>query len=77
MYPNPTKGDVTINLPADIGKSIRVALFDERGGECGNLKYSLNEEKLHLQIQNEPNGIYFIRVESKNFYQSYKLTLLK
>jgi hypothetical protein len=77
IYPNPTKGDVAINLPADFGAPSRVTLFDEHGGELGNLKYSFVGEKLLMQIPNRAAGIYFIRVEGKNVVEAYKFTIVK
>ena len=77
IYPNPTQGDVTINLSPDIGAPIRVMLYDEHGGELGEVKYSFDGEKLLMQIPNRAAGIYFLRVEGKNFAQAYKFTIVK
>src|SRR5258708_40354392 len=61
IYSNPTKGDITINLPQDIGTTVHVALFDEHGGELGVLQYTLYGTDLHAKVADRADGIYFIR----------------
>lgn len=68
LYPNPTKGNVTINLKDKIQKGI--------------LKNALGETievftKSKLDVSNYPNGIYFIEIETKNDLFAKKIILNK
>ncbi len=61
LYPNPTKGNVSINCDNTIK---RVELFDVQGRILQNKIESNNNTQ--LDISNKPNGLYFIRITTEN-----------
>ncbi len=67
VFPNPSNGDFTIQLKAN--SDIRI---------CNALGKSVFAEKMlvgnqHLNLQNEPNGIYFVKAMSDYNQQTFKL----
>lgn len=61
LYPNPTKGNVTINCDNTIK---HVELFDVQGRILQNKIETNNNTQ--LDISNKPNGLYFIRITTEN-----------
>ena len=61
LYPNPTKGNVTINCDNTIKK---IELFDVQG-RILQTKIE-NNNAAQLNISNKANGLYFIRITTEN-----------
>ncbi|MEZ0129387.1 T9SS type A sorting domain-containing protein, partial [Flavobacterium sp. LBUM151] len=61
LYPNPTKGNVTINCDNTIKK---IELFDVQG-RILQTKIE-NNNNAQLNISNKANGLYFIRITTEN-----------
>jgi hypothetical protein len=70
IYPNPTKGDFSIDLGQNI-QNIKITIMDVTGKTILSKAYK-NNHLLNLKIE-EPMGIYFLRVESKENTAVFKL----
>lgn len=73
IYPNPTKGNLSMTFPSELKSDFVLRVYDTTGKMLEKLlvkdnKYLLNTEKL-------PKGLYFISLNGKG--QSYKLKFIK
>ena len=79
IYPNPTKGVVTINFDKNtIYESISIKVFDIIGKliyENKNLEIINNS--LNINLENSNNGVYFITIQNKEIITSKKLIINK
>ena len=63
IYPNPTEtGRITIEMSS--GKIAEIKLVNIAGKEIISQKMESGISKYQLALENVPNGIYFIRVQS-------------
>lgn len=69
VYPNPSKGDLIIELNNGNSKSIEI--FDITGKII--ISESTTRDRLHLNLNNAPQGIYFVRVLSNNDVKVVKI----
>ena len=60
IYPNPTHGLFTISLDGQIEGVLHIMNFN------GNIVYTkeIKEKDIHVDIQGQPAGIYFIKIQS-------------
>jgi hypothetical protein len=63
MFPNPTKGNVSINLGA-IYPLTKVTITDINGKKINSNTYK-NTSELNFELD-QPNGIYFLVISSAN-----------
>jgi hypothetical protein len=74
VFPNPTTGVILINTGSK--KNLKASLFDT----AGNLKLipeiRTSEGAYHLSISHLPAGIYFLVLESKDFFYQIKVIKL-
>ena len=68
VFPNPTKTDVAIQSNQDIKGTIIVELTDLLGRTLGSSIYEGISVKsgIHQNVENLPNGLYFIKILSDN-----------
>jgi len=65
LYPNPTNGDLWIDLSAWAGQSIQIRLVNTQGALMQNIQLMAAEQSQPLELSGSlPNGIYFIEVTS-------------
>lgn len=65
VYPNPSTGSITIELPQKTDIKIKqVLVFDTSGKSIQSLK--ITEQQQLISIATLPKGIYYIRIESEN-----------
>ncbi|MFN8115224.1 MAG: M43 family zinc metalloprotease [Bacteroidia bacterium] len=79
MYPNPSSGDVIINVKAKANQKVSLNVFDVTG-RCLFVKDAalLDGEELHLKLNNEFNltsGLYFVNVRIGNKHFTKKLVI--
>lgn len=67
VYPNPAKDFVMIDLP-NPSSIINVKIIDSKGGLVSEIK-SIENNKLELNIEELPEGIYFVFVNQKDSTQ--------
>lgn len=67
IYPNPAKDKITISLDKKINfnQNKEIYAFDLLGKKT-KLKYTLLDNKIHINIEQLPNGIYLIKIDNSN-----------
>ncbi|MFC6999223.1 S8/S53 family peptidase [Rufibacter roseus] len=66
LYPNPTSGGVSITLPTALQKSpLTIQLVDSKGKTVHTTSFS-QAEVANLNTAHLPNGLYFVRISSKD-----------
>jgi aminopeptidase N len=67
VYPNPVKGDLTIDVSSfknDLGRSARIIVTDLSGRVILNEKLNVQDQRKLISTDGFSNGIYFITLES-------------
>ncbi|WP_170146763.1 T9SS type A sorting domain-containing protein [Maribacter vaceletii] len=63
-YPNPTQGNFQLSLPVHEGKVI-IELYDMNSQLISSKLYPIESGTVDLNIENNPDGIYFAKIKSK------------
>jgi phosphomevalonate kinase len=69
FYPNPAKGNITIEMKNYEGKS-EIQIIDIHGKIC--LKNHVSTEKTTLKISHLPAGVYLLKVLNENKTETVK-----
>jgi hypothetical protein len=64
LYPNPAKESVTIDLNKYTGITNRMSLFNAQGQKVSEVKTLGNEKTIQFPLENIPEGIYFVCLNS-------------
>lgn len=60
LYPNPTQGNLIVNIPeTSIGDQVFLRIQDARGGVLKNISVK-QERMINFDLGNQPNGVYFV-----------------
>ncbi len=65
MYPNPSKDNLTIELPEQNNQQASVSIIDLLGEQLYQQKFS-NQSKLTIDVKDLPSGIYFVQIANAN-----------
>lgn len=77
LYPNPSTGTVTVDLPADVaGKPVEVFLMDMLGKRVRTEILELNETSFSLKAHHPQSGVYILRLVSEGKTYFARLTLI-
>jgi hypothetical protein len=79
IVPNPTKGNIQINLNAKNSNNVTIGIYNILG-ELITERFENNvngSQTLSFDISNQAEGVYFVRVQSENQLISKKITLTK
>jgi len=79
-YPNPFNAQTTIQITLPIKDIMIVKVYDVNGSELKTLVHSIFDSGTHTIKWNAgdlPSGIYFIRMQSRNFVDTKKVSLIK
>lgn len=77
IYPNPTSGEVYIDLPSSNINS-DISVFNVVGEKITDVSIeSQGESKYTLNLGDKPKGIYFIRIQTEQGLTTEKLVLMK
>ena len=68
LFPNPTNGNVQVNLYSKIEKLIVVKIYDGRGVEIDEYAFEVltGANQLELELSNYASGFYFVNLENTN-----------
>lgn len=72
MFPNPSNGQVTLQLPSDANQA-QVNIFDYLGKTL--LQKSINSSNNTLDVSNLTTGIYFVRIQTDTKVGTKKLII--
>lgn len=77
VYPNPTEGEVMVNLGAYVNRAIRLEIFDNHGKALQTIELDATESTIErLDMSNYQNGVYLIRVQSEGIPDVTKRVVL-
>jgi len=79
-YPNPFNAQTTIQITLPIKDVMIVKVYDVNGSELKTLVHSIFDSGTHTikwDAGDLPSGIYFIRMQSRNFVGTKKVSLIK
>jgi hypothetical protein len=73
LFPNPTNGPVSLDMPAFNGQNVVVKVYDIAGNEVHNSQY-LNG-LINFDMSDQPAGMYVVNITSGDFSFNSKLIL--
>lgn len=79
-YPNPFNSTTIINFDIVSHENVRLAIYDITGREIivlVNKPLNVGRYKVAWNAANIPSGVYFYKIETKNFHLSKKMVLTK
>lgn len=81
IYPNPVRDKINLNINSKDDTYMEINLFDNQGRELGILpktyfiRKGMNNITLNLE-KNIPSGTYFLKIESKDINESFKIVVV-
>ncbi|MEE4196107.1 MAG: T9SS type A sorting domain-containing protein [Bacteroidales bacterium] len=75
IYPNPTQGDITIEIPENTENQTTVDIYSLSGAKVFTQKISSDNHRINLSELN--NGIYIVRIQQNGKIYSNKIQLSK
>ena len=75
LYPNPTNGDVMLEVDAPLRATSTVGVYDQIGRLVYQGQMEIGQHKLQLNTSDLPNGVYVVRMSDGNGAQSKKLVV--
>ncbi|HNI46017.1 MAG TPA: T9SS type A sorting domain-containing protein, partial [Chitinophagales bacterium] len=78
LYPNPSSRQVTVTIDHATADDVNITLFDQTGKLIRQQQQTVQSgnNSVPLAIDQLPNGIYFVVVQSNTLYHSEKLVVL-
>lgn len=79
-YPNPFKQNTTINFCLAVSGHVNISVCNSRGMKVDQLvdqELEAGEYKVIWNAGNNPDGMYFYSISSKDFHQTSKMVLMK
>ncbi|GAB1371249.1 hypothetical protein MASR1M45_13110 [Candidatus Kapaibacterium sp.] len=76
IYPNPTTGTITVNIPYNFGRVITSALYDISGKlikDFTQFDANVDKDKILFSLTGIQPGIYYLTITSKNNTLTYKV----
>lgn len=77
IYPNPTNGIVTIKTNDQYYEDFNVQIFDALGRKVDSDVLNLGSGEYSANLENYPEGLYIVRIYTKEFSINKKLLLTK
>jgi hypothetical protein len=74
IFPNPTKGKVSVEFSQEIKQSLSIEIFDLFGKKLSS--FALNQERV-FDISEFPDGIYFVSLIIDNLPSNEKYKIIK
>ena len=75
VYPNPTKGNITIELPENFNDEYNIDVYSLSGAKV--LTKLINKNNNSINLENLNNGLYIIRLENNGEIYSQKIKIRK
>lgn len=77
IYPNPTTGDVNIKFSENINETVKIDVNDILGRSVYNTKTYIDGQNLKLDLNDQPNGIYFLNIKGEEETYRFKVYISK
>ena len=79
VYPNPTEGNLSINLTTFENSDIQVSIFNTLGSlvSVQNVNSVFGTSSIDVDLANQTNGVYFVQIKVANEVITKKVTLNK
>jgi hypothetical protein len=75
LFPNPAKDRISLKFESAIHNNLKISLINSLGQQVDVLdRPEFNGNTLSFDVKNQPNGLYFIRIE--NGVETTQLRLL-
>lgn len=74
FYPNPANEDVFISCE-NCEEIDALTIFDA-SGQVKNIRYNKEDKLIRINLEGIEKGIYFVKLKSKDYFQTYKLLVL-
>ncbi len=77
VYPNPTKGNFTLQLQNSKASAAQVLIFDNKGAviEQRSVPLTQGNQTLRMNLQGKANGLYLVQVKSASGTETFKVYL--
>ena len=76
LYPNPTNGNVTIEMNNNLNEQLTLKVFNIIGDEVF-ISLLKNEKKQSFDLRGLANGLYFVKISGNKFNKIEKLIIQK
>ena len=63
IAPNPTRSNVTLNLPNTALQTLNVAIYNTLGTQVSFRTYTITDSNVTLPMEHLPSGVYFVRID--------------
>jgi hypothetical protein len=73
VFPNPTKGNLSVNLPDNNGKGITISVTNAIGKVVLQNKVVNSSTGFDLDLSGFDNGVYFVKVIGSGFQNTVKV----
>ena len=64
MYPNPSRGQVSIDFGKDGSNNAAITVYDILGNQLRQLDAKVYNSIYHLDLSDLVNGVYFVKVNT-------------
>jgi len=76
IFPNPSNGNININLDKKPGKNLQLKIIDLAGKTVYNKK--LDNLQTHINLESKQKGTYILQIlDNEKVYSNYKILLIK
>jgi hypothetical protein len=75
VYPNPANDKLYIRTKSNIEEEVIVSIEDLQGKELLRVKRVMNSEESYIQLKDISEGLYFLKIHSKNGTEAHKILI--
>ncbi|WP_139958280.1 T9SS type A sorting domain-containing protein [Flavicella sediminum] len=72
VFPNPSQGQFEIAMGTSLTE-VYVSVYNVYGKQVSSKMYSVDEGRIQLDIQSQPNGVYFATINLKEEFKTLKI----
>ncbi|MFW6019271.1 MAG: T9SS type A sorting domain-containing protein [Bacteroidales bacterium] len=74
VYPSPSDGKFTVEIPGNINNDIQLAIYDANGNQIAT-KDNISNEQTKFDLAQQPPGIYLIRLQYDNTVKTRQIII--
>jgi hypothetical protein len=76
LHPNPAREKIYLKFPGVSGEKVSISLVNEAGRKILGFDRVFYNGNIEIPLSGIPDGVYFLRVQTKRGKRTFKLTLL-